>query len=268
MIRYLGIFFLFSSPFLNAQIGIGSITGARGSGMGEATVAMEGTDAIFNNPAGLIGVEKKAVILASEWRFGVKDLRPIALAFVVPSASGVLGFSINHFSLETYREDRLSVSFAKKFTAQLNVGVRLNYTRLIVSEFGAANVLGFDIGLNYLIIKDLRIAFHLHNPVSTKITEFESTPSVFSLGMTHWVNKAVLTSLEITKNIAFPASIKFGLEYHPTEVLYLRCGFATAPSKYSLGFGYALTSQFKMDMALSNHSLLGLTPALNMSYEF
>ena len=251
---------------LQAQIGYQIVGGAQSLSMGGASVGFQNEQAIFHNPAGLVGVTKSSALLTSEIKFGVKDLKPIGTAFVLPTSSGVLGFSFQNYSFETYRESKLGVAYARRLSSKFNIGIQLDYLRLNMNEYGSTNLLTFEIGCNTLISKDLVLSAYVFNPVSVRLNEEERTPSVFRLGLGYTLNPKVLICLETEKDVDFPASFKFGLAYKAVESVTLRCGFRTSPSVFSFGFGYLFKQHFTADVALTNHPYLGMTPALSLSY--
>lgn len=251
---------------LVSQIGYQIVSGAMSLGIGGASVSVQGADAIFHNPAGLVGTTRSTVLLASEIKFGLKDLKPIGIAFVLPTQSGVLGFSFQNYSFDAYRESKLGVAYARRLSSKFNLGIQLDYLRLKIDEYGSTGLLTFEIGCNTLILNDLVLSAYLFNPVAVRLNEVERTPSVFRLGLGYHLNSKVLLSLETEKDIEYPASFKFGLTYKALETLTLRCGFRTAPSMFSFGFGYAISKYLTVDLALASHANLGMTPALSLSY--
>ncbi len=251
---------------LNGQIGYQMVTGAQSMSLGGASVGFQNEQAIFHNPAGLVGVTRSSILLASEIKFGLKDLKPIGMAFILPISSGVFGFSFQNYSFDSYRESKLAMAYARQLSSKFNIGVQLDYMRLKIDEYGSTNLLTFEIGCNTLIIKDLVLSAYIFNPLSVRLNEVERTPSVFRLGLNYLLNTKVLVCLETEKDINFPASYKFGLAYKAVESLTLRCGFRTAPSVFSFGFGYVFNAHFTADLALNNHPYLGLTPAFSLNY--
>jgi hypothetical protein len=251
---------------LKAQIGYQIVGGAQSLSMGGAGLGFQNEQAIFHNPAGLVGVTKSSVLLTSEIRFGVKDLKPIGMAFVLPTSSGVLGFCFQNYAFESYRESKLSVAYGRRLSSKFNIGVQLDYMRLKLNEYGSTNLLTFEIGCNTLISKDLVLSAYVFNPLSVRLNEVERTPSVFRLGLGYSLNPKVLICLETEKDVDFPASFKFGLAYKAVESLTLRCGFRTSPSIFSFGIGYSINKHFTADVALTNHAYLGMSPALSLGY--
>ena len=253
---------------LKAQIGYQIVGGAQSLSMGGAGIGFQNEQAIFHNPAGLVGVTKPSVLLTSEIKFGVKDLKPIGMAFILPTSSGVLGFCFQNYAFESYRESKLSVAYGRRLSSKFNIGVQLDYMRLKLNEYGSTNLLTFEIGCNTLIAKDLVLSAYVFNPLSVRLNEVERTPSVFRLGLGYSLNPKVLICLETEKDVDFPASFKFGLAYKAVESLTLRCGFRTSPSIFSFGIGYSINKHFIADVALTNHAYLGMSPALSLGYFF
>ena len=186
----------------------------------------------------------------------------------MPNPSGVLGFSFRHFGFESLKDNTLGVAYARRFSSKLDAGIQLNYSNISIKDNGSRNVIGFDIGFNTLIIKDLYMAFHVQNPIPIQSPDSDKTPSVFRLGLAYSINTAILMVTEIKKDLSYPASVRIGMAYKPTNKTEFRGGFETQPVKIAFGFGYVLTENVNADLAVSSHNVLGLTPSLSIHYVF
>jgi hypothetical protein len=249
-----------------AQILLTDVSSAQSAATCDATVAQTGIVALFNNQAGLADMQTLSGVVASEWRFGVKDLKPIAFGLVLPSKSGVFGFTLNHFSFENTREDVVGVAFAKKMSPKLNASLRLNATNYSVNEYGSTLLLSFELGMNYLLFEQIKIGFHVKNPLQQKLNESDFTPSVFRLGLAYQVNESVNLTLETAKDNFNAADFRLGLSYKVAQSLTLRTGFGSAPTRFAFGLSYFLSEKFAIDLGLSSYSALGLTPSVSLCF--
>jgi hypothetical protein len=258
---------LFFPIIVHAQIGQSLITGGQISSMGRASVAMQGSpEALWHNPANVRGIKGKTAILSSEWRYGAKDFRPIAIGYILPTASSVMGFQAHYFGFSGVSVSRLGVTYARPFSEKMDIGIHLKYQYLRLRDIDGQSNIGFDIGFNMLIINNLRMGFYAENPIPFRKNTNDIPPSVFHLGLSYLVNQNVLVCTEVVKDIAYPAALRFGIEYKPSPTLYLRCGFETKPTTFAFGIGYAFSDKIKMDISLSQHAVLGATPALSLVF--
>jgi hypothetical protein len=263
---FMMLYYLYCPFNLHTQIAENQVSTGRFSGMGKASVAVQGAESLFSNPANIYGVEKITALLASEWRFGVENLRPISLGLVSPTKSSVFGFTYQYTGFETMRDNTLSIAYARKLMSKLDMGVRLQYQRVKIINYGSQGIIGFDMGFNTLIIKQLRLGFYVENPLPFKVKGIEITPTQFHLGAAYAVNINVLVSFETVKSINHPTTFRFGVEYQFDKKWVLRSGFESYPTAFSFGLGTILSSHFKMDLALSSQSVLGLTPSIMLIY--
>ena len=81
---------------------------------------------------------------------------------------------------------------------------------------------------------------------------------IFNSGLNYDILSNVNINAAIEKDIRYPFSFKFGIEYDIIKYLALRTGFSTDPSEYSAGIGINY-SIFSLDYAVFNHNVLGLT---------
>ena len=260
--------FLGFSEKTTAQIGYRFVSGGQSAAMSNAVLAMSIPDAVFQNPAALIYITRPTATVATEMRFGVKELRPVGVGFILPTKSGVFGCSIQHFGFSAFQQQKIGLAFAKRFSEKLNIGIQLDYLHLQASGYGNANILTFEIGCNTLITKELTLAFYVFNPLAVRLSESERTPSVFRLGAAYSMNNKIMITAEIEKSIIDAASFRMGFDYKVAETVAVRCGFSSLPASFSVGIGYFLSKNCVIDAALSHQSALGSTPSLSLSYVF
>jgi hypothetical protein len=265
LLHFILLFSILLIPRLSiAQLGKSILNTAHSLGMGSANVSFESIDALYGNPAGLTGLENKTIVLNSHWLYGTNELKPISLGFVAPHSTGVIGINMQHFSFESLKENALNLVYARKLTAKLNGGIHFNYTNSRLLSYETRHAIGFSIGLNLLIINNLRLGFHIQNPLVFQKSETNNTPSVFRLGAAYSINKSVLLTTEIYKDLNYKPSFRFGTEYKPSSKLIITSGFQTRPNVISLGFGFWMSEKLRIELAVSSHSVLGITPALSI----
>lgn len=266
--------FMGSLPFQGmCQINTHFIS-SRYQSMGNASVALRDEQSLMSNPAGLMGTKKTSFILQSAWLYGVNDLKPLTVGAVIPSLSGTFGLLLNHLGFENLRENTLGVSYARRFSDKLDAGIGLKYAHYSINSYGSKGVIGFDIGFNTLIFKDFYVGFHAQNPIPTQSNDANNlanvpsttASSIFRLGLSYRVNNLVLMSTEVKKDLSYPAAFRFGLEYKPVEKMAFRGGFETQPIKIAFGLGYCVSQILNVDVAVSSHSVLGVTPSLSINY--
>lgn len=241
--------------------------------VGNAFVAVKREQAIWANPAGLIG-SKTAFLLHSSWLYTMKDLRPISVGIVLPHQSGVTGITVSHFRFDNLTENTVGVVYARKLSSRLNAGIGLKYNYFKVNKYDFKSNMGFDLGFKVAITPEISIGFLSQNSFSSQVDyttnlSGESTiqiQSIFRLGLSYQVNPNVLILSEIKKDVVHPVSFRVGLEYKAVEKLVVRGGFETSPMKMAFGLGYTISSNWLADITVSNHNVLGTTPSLGLSY--
>ena len=75
----------------------------------------------------------------------------------------------------------------------------------------------------------------------------------------------VIFGVSTEKDVNFDAIVNAGIEYHITQMFYLRGGISTNPTQYAFGFGMQL-KDFKIDLSSSFHQTLGITPGISIIY--
>lgn len=113
------------------------------------------------------------------------------------------------------------------------------------------------------------IGAHFFNPVSVdRGVDSEPLESVFGIGLNYQPSKGLIIMAEVEAEFDFDPRYKIGIDYSFSEAFSLRVGAHTEPTTISLGIGLKLGEQFKIDIASTYQTILGITPGLGLRYDF
>jgi len=260
---------LMSSTLLTqAQIG-NDVTGANATGMGGYSATLSDVWSANNNQAGLGFIKDVSGGLFYENRFLLKETSYRAGAFALPVKSGAFGINIASFGYELYSETKAGLAYGQRFGDRFAIGVQINYLNTSLSQdYGTRNTVTGAIGLISKVNDELSIGVHIYNPTRSKLADYdnERVPTVMKLGLDYKFSDKVMVGVETEKDMNYDAVVRAGIEYHITELLYLRGGIATNPTLSSFGFGLMMKN-FKMDISASFHQTLGMTPGVSLVYQ-
>ena len=235
--------------------------GAKQVAMSNSDVA-SGNDvfAIFNNPAGLAQVNRRqAGVYYSPAPFGFTELANGFIAYNEPFSFGSIGIGGMTYGFDLYRETKFLTAFSYNYDNKFFGGITLNLHTLSIKNYGSDISYYFDIGGLAYLSNDLRIGFSAHNiNRATFGNEDDQIPMVFNSGLSYDVLDNFRLNAATEKDIRYPFSFLFGIDYDIIKYLSLRTGFSTEPSKYSAGIGINY-SIFRFDYAIVTHTDLGLS---------
>ena len=258
---------LISFQSVIAQIG-NDLIGARSAAMGGYNVTLSDVWSTNNNQAGLGFVEDLSGGIYYENRFLLKETSYKAGAFVMPVKSGAFGMSVTSFGFELYNETKAGLSYGQRFGDKFSVGVQMNYLNTkLTQEYGSKTSITGAIGLIAKLSEELSLGVHVYNPTRAKLAEYddERVPTIMKLGLDYRFSEKVMFAVSTEKDVNYVAVVNAGLEYHITELLYLRGGISTNPTQYAFGVGMQL-KDFKVDLSSSFHQTLGMTPGISIIY--
>lgn len=251
-----------------AQIG-NDVVGANATGIGGYSATLTDVWSAHNNQAGLGFVQDVSGGIFYENRFLLKETSYRAGAFALPVKSGSFGLSVASFGYELYSETKAGIAYGQRFGDRFAMGVQINYLNTKLSQdYGTRNTITGAIGIISKVNDELTIGVHVYNPTRSKLADYdnERVPTVMKLGLDYKFSDKVMLGIETEKDMNYDAVIRAGLEYHITELLYLRGGIATNPTLSSFGFGLIMKN-FKMDISASFHQTLGMTPGVSLVYQ-
>ena len=263
------LFILLNSiQLLFAQVA-NDVIGANSTGMGGFNSTLSDVWSTNNNQAGLGFMTDITGGLFYENRFLLKETSYRAGAFVLPVKTGAFGLSVASFGYSAYSETKAGLSYGQRFGDKFSVGVQLNYLNTKLNQdYGSKNSLTAAVGFIAKLNKEITLGVHVYNPTRSKLAEYdnEKIPTIMKLGLDYRFSEKVMVGVETEKDLNYDAVVKAGLEYHITEIFYLRGGISTNPTMYSFGFGLQMRN-FKMDISSSFHQILGMTPGISLIYQ-
>ena len=235
--------------------------GARPIGMGGAfTGIADNTWAMIFNPAGLAQLRAREFsAFYSPQPFGLSELSLSSFSFVEPTAIGNFGISAHRFGFELYREISATISYANSYREIFFFGLNVSYHSLTIKSYGSASTIGIDLGLMTTITPGLRWGFFAANINAPSIGQAkEKLPQVFSSGIAYVPVQGLLIAVDLVKDVRYPVIVKAGVESKLVDVVSLRAGVGSNPTRFSSGLGVHYSS-FQFDYALTAHQDLGLS---------
>jgi hypothetical protein len=215
---------------------------------------------LFNNPAGLSQLNWREIgLYYSPSPFGLKELANGFFSYLEPTRYGAIAVGAMTYGFELYKENEICLGYSNRFEKNFFAGIAINYNNVFIKNYGNDNSISINLGCLVYLIDNLTWGFSYHNIARASYgKEKNQIPIVFQTGISYSpISNATLHGA-IEKELEYPLSIRFGLEYFPIKYFYLRTGFSTEPDKVSGGIGI-IYSFFELDYAVFNHQELGLT---------
>lgn len=264
------ILFLIITPIsLFSSNGDGPI-GPRSAALGHASSCLFDVWSTRNNQGSLGFVRKAEVGAFYENRFFVKELTQTGFAAAIPIKKGTFGLSYSNLGYKLYRESQTTLSYGMKLSENISAGIGFDFLSTKIGDiYGQANAFTGSIGLTAKILPQIVVSTHVYNPFRAKITNYnnEKIPTIFKFGAQYIFSKKVFLVAEAEKTSAQKLNIKGGIEYNPSELIYIRVGGSSYPTQAAFGIGVNYHG-LKIDMSTSYHTILGLSPQIGLSYAF
>ena len=243
--------------------------GARSAAMANASVTFSDVWSVFNNQATLADLKNFQAGVSISNKFLVKELSLKTAAITAPLKTGTIGLKLSSFGYSLYQESVFGVAYGIKLSSKFSMGVGLNYESVNVNAEGYSRKSGVtgEISLLAKLSEKIQVGTHIYNPTRTQLFDYdnERIPTIFNLGASYLFDKQAKFVCEVEKDIDFKATIKAGIEFLPTDNIYLRLGASNQPALYSFGFGFKL-KQVNIDMASTYHNVLGFSPQISIVF--
>ena len=263
------IFMFFIFEPVGAKAFENHLPGARSAAMAGATVALPGSEALFQNPSSLSYEEKLSFILSYESRFLMKELSLMAAGIILPTRSGTFGGSYIRFGTGVYQENRIGLVYAKKLGKLISAAVGFDYLSVTLPEnsrpFSALTV---ESGLTAGIPGKYTGALYVFNPVMAKLKlpgGKVPVPWSVRVGNTWFINNWLLLCSELDFTPKKPAGLHTGLEFNPSPEISVRAGISGCPFQITAGAGFKM-GNVVFDIAFSHHGYLGFSPTAGIRF--
>lgn len=244
---------------------------ARSLALGGTGLLYNDAYACWNNQAALGFASNKSISAYYEMPATLADIRMVGVAAAYPLKKySAFGFSAYNYGNQNYSETKVGFGYGMKLNAKVSVGAQVDYFQLVFGDnYGSTWAVTAELGVMAELSKNLFWGAHLYNPNRANVGGIidERSPAIYRTGLSYVFGNQSTFNIEIEKDSRNLARIRSGLEYHITEILYLRGGIATNPFIYSFGFGIK-AKNFAIDVASSMHAYLGYTPSCAITYHF
>jgi hypothetical protein len=178
--------------------------------------------------------------------------------------------SQNRYGISEYNEIKAGLALARKFGENLSIGLKANLHQIKITNYGSTSTFSVDVGANYLMNKQISIGLYVNNPSVQKYKTGNINapiPTAIHLGGTYTPSGKVILAATVTKALDRKVDVAIGLDYRFYEMLSLRGGLNAKPFKQFFGAGLNYQKMI-LDIAVENHSQLGYTPQIGLSYAF
>ncbi|MFZ1702753.1 MAG: hypothetical protein WAT79_00325 [Saprospiraceae bacterium] len=250
-----------------SQFHFTSMGGAHFNGLGRAGMSVEGISAIYNNPAGLSSINKWMVDVSYERRFNLEDLSSIQVSAAKNFNFGTIGFVFSQFGTEVYNEQLYGLAYGRKLNNSVSIGGMLSVVGFYFQQTGSKVTGTFSIGGTVKINHQFKVSTRIFSPAIVSISENSEIATRAGLGLTYSPSQKVALFSELDKSLSRPQwEYKFGISYQIIDPLAMQIGFNPSAQFYAFGISYRVFQKCFVKTAGSVHQVLGITPALSISY--
>jgi hypothetical protein len=243
-------------------------SGAIGEGLGGITTSLEGKAAAMSNISGLALEQNKSLLLSSSVPFGFYQAMTNQANFIYPFRKGVGLLKFSRFGNHYFNINTLSTGFAHQIDL-VKLGLTANCHRYAIQENLNTLVFSLDFGGQAQIYKNLLFGAQISNfrlsAISQSVKNRIETRLALGLKWKTYENLSLYS--ELGKETGFATETKVGIEYKIGNILQLRTGISTQPNMFHAGTSIK-HGAYKLDYAVSNHPILGLSHFLTIGYTF
>jgi hypothetical protein len=238
-------------------------TGAEQWMLAGSSAAITNVFSTNNNAGAITQIKSFQAGLYSEQRFTESHLQTANVCLVVPTKHLHIGGSINYFGYSAFNQQRMSISVAKQLSPAFSLGVQLNYVSTFIQDYGTTGSPALAIGIYSKPLSKLSLAFVVFNPTQSTYgkNSKDPIPTYARLGCGYTLTEKVKLVAEADQQLNTKLIWRGGVYYQIHEVLALAMGVSNNATHFTFGTSLKL-KKVKVDIAVSVHEVLGITPHL------
>ena len=261
------LLFLLLQHTIKAQ-SVSSFMGSRSYALGNATACINDEWSIFNNVAGLTGINEATASASTLARPALKAANKSAFVFAAPLKHGAMGIGAFHFGDALYSENVAAMGYAHKLGIT-SLGIKLNYIQFNAEGYGSKGVISESLGVNTQLTPKLSIGAHIVNVTQPRIStsDNEKLSTILIAGAGFKASESVFITSELEKSISLKTILKAGLEYKFQQKFFFRTAFSTNPDAGYFGVGFQPT-KLKFDYAFRFEPNVGSGHQATIGYRF
>lgn len=233
--------------------------------MGSACLTGRSLWSQFHNQAGLGFNSQLSAGFNYENRFGIRELGTSSAGIIIPAGRAALGGVYSYFGYTDFRRHMAGIACGLKLSEKISAGTQIDYfSEMTYGEYDNSQAVAFELGLLMVPVDHIRIGLHLFNPVPANLrTSF--LPSRIRAGAGIDLSGTLFSAFEAEMSTAGNLLVRTGFEYEAYKRFWLRGGFCTEHTSFSLGLGFKIDF-VRLDLAFVTHESLGVTSSASILF--
>ena len=239
--------------------------GAIATGMGSVCVTGPGFWNSFRNQALLTQYPKLSIGFNYLNRFNIRELGTRTAGLIIPAGTTSLGILYSHFGYSEFRREITGLACGVTLSENISAGVQIDYLSEKKSgEYENHGSLTCEAGLFIKVSEKISAGIHIFNPVPNSVRNTFMT-STLTAGAGIDISPVLYAAVEVEMNSGQMPEIRSGFDYEAVENLWIRGGFSTRNTSFTLGIGY-LMKTVKLDLGFATHEKLGVTSGASLIF--
>lgn len=222
------------------------------------------------NAAALGGLTNGGIGVYGERRFNLEQLNMYSLSAALPTGGGTFGLQGNYYGFSQSNQTMLSLAYGRKIVETVEIGASFHYHTISQAGiYGSSSAITGSLGMLFHLGEKITAGVNAYNPFGAGWSKGggERLPARYTFGMGFDASEKFFVAAELEKEESQPVNVNLGLHYQMIDQLFVRGGISTQTSAYYAGLGLQL-SGFRLDLAMSFHQQLGVSPGLLLLYHF
>ena len=223
--------------------------------------------ALQDNIASVVKMNSFQCGLYGERRFLIRELSFYNALVAAPTPHGNFSLNAAMFTFPQFSNMFVGLGYGKQLNKIADCGLQFSYQTVNIPGYTKRSALGAELGMIFHLSGELNTGISIKNINSHSIKKTDAIryPWIYSAGIGYDASKQVYLGMEVRKVEGQPAETIVSLHYQIHKRMRLNISDLPSSMNGSLGAGLSL-KDFELFVITNYHQLLGITPALFISY--
>ena len=244
--------------FCDAQM-VGFNSSLRSFGLGTNSKNFTDAFSFCQNPAAVVQTNGMCAAIYSERKYGLDELNLFTGVVSIKKKNDAFGFEFHFLKWSHFSQSLLGLNYGRSL-GRIDFGGRIVYQNMKIAGYLNTKSISGEVG------GILRLSQKVNAGVHFSIHGSENNTYIYGAGIGCEVSENVFAGAAIFKQSNDRPSSNVGLIYRPASQFKLKAGLITESRQPYLSAGWQL-SNLAVEIALSYHPQLGMSPGLFVSYQ-
>lgn len=218
---------------------------------------------LTGNQASMARAEKFTAGIYGERPYMLPELSTYSAAFVFPTKMGVFGGNLAYSGAAPHTSHSLGFGYARKL-GKTFIGVQFHWMGTQIQGYEKSSNIAADLAMQYKVSEQFIVGFQIGNASGFNKGKEYSNQTIYRMGGGYQISEQCYLGVEYVSRAEQSSYLQTALQYNFLDIFYAWVGYVSGNGSAMGGAGVQ-KGKIRLDINVSHHPYLGLTPGIGIS---